>query len=177
MPRIRKRSRGTGNRATVKKNAPHTVGRGPVPRHAIGYTNARGGNPLGCADGIRGPPRYGKRNAPHTVGRGPVPRHASDTRTLAGDRPPRYGNRRVSESKPIPLPRRARACPSPCLGYTNNRGGQAPALREHRDQEGSPTGALLREVPQHRHPESERCFLLRRACNLRILAPFLSACR
>ena len=28
-----------------------------------------------------------------------------------------------------PKYRRARACPSPCLGYKNDRGGQAPALR------------------------------------------------
>ena len=36
---------------------------------------------------------------------------------------PRYGEKNAS------LSRRARACPSPCLGYTNARGGQAPALR------------------------------------------------
>ena len=34
------RSRGTGPRATVKKNVPHTVGRGPVPRHAVGHSCA-----------------------------------------------------------------------------------------------------------------------------------------
>ena len=37
----------------------------------------RGGNPLACAYGRRGPPRYGENNVPITVGRGPVPRHAS----------------------------------------------------------------------------------------------------
>ena len=35
----RGRSRRTGPRATVKKNAPLTVGRGPVPRHAIGHAS------------------------------------------------------------------------------------------------------------------------------------------
>ena len=30
--------------------------------------------------------------------------------------------------------------PSPVLAQSNARGGQAPALREHRDQEVSPTG-------------------------------------
>ena len=34
---------------------PITVGRWPVPRQAIGYANTRGGNPLGCACGMRGP--------------------------------------------------------------------------------------------------------------------------
>ena len=65
------------------------------------------------------PPRYGKNNAPLTVGRGPVPRHA----TIAEDRPPRY------EKKRSPPYRRARACPSLC----NDRGGQAPALRDNRN--------------------------------------------
>ena len=40
-------------------------------------SNARGGNPLGCAYGIRGPPRDGEKNVPFTVGRGPVPRRAT----------------------------------------------------------------------------------------------------
>ena len=51
----------------------------------------------------------------HTRMRAGFPRPA----TIAGDRPPRYGPRRVS------VYRRARACPSPC----SDRGGQAPALR------------------------------------------------
>ena len=90
-----------------------------------------------------------RRTAPFTVGRGPVPRHAPVYQTFAGDRPPRYGK------KHRPL-RRARACPSPCCGLSNDRGGQAPALRYldifftgpsyrghrlHRDQEVSPTGS------------------------------------
>ena len=75
------------------------------------------------------PPRYGKKRHPRTVGRGPVPRHASRHPTIAGDRPPRYGEKTASPH------RRARACPSPCFGLLNARGGQAPALRAHRDQE------------------------------------------
>ena len=39
--------------------------------------------------------------------------------TLAGACPPRYGNRRVSWLQNGPLPRRARACPSPCCGLSN----------------------------------------------------------
>ena len=35
----------------------------------------------------------------------------------------------VLSRKTAPLPRRARACPSPCCGLPDNRGGQAPALR------------------------------------------------
>ena len=57
-----KRSRGTGPRATVSGTASLTVGRGPVPRRALGHARDRGGNPLGCACGIRGPPRYGEKN-------------------------------------------------------------------------------------------------------------------
>ena len=71
--------------------------------------------------------RWKKRHP--TVGRGPVPRHAAVYRTLAGDRPPRYGNTRVSWAKNGPPSRRARACPSPCCGLSEDRGGQAPALR------------------------------------------------
>ena len=38
----------------------------------------RGGNPLACACGRRGPPRYGMQGRLRfTVGRGPVPRRAS----------------------------------------------------------------------------------------------------
>ena len=50
-------------------------------------------------------------------------------RGIAGDRPPRYGNRTVSWLKNGPFHRRARACPSPYCGLSNARGGQAPALR------------------------------------------------
>ena len=71
----------------------------------------------------------GSRTAPFPVGRGPVPRHASVYQTFAGDRPPRYGNRTVSRQQNGPLPRRARACPSPCFDLPDIRGGQAPALR------------------------------------------------
>ena len=91
-------------------------------RVVFARVDARGGNPLGCACGIRGPPRYGEKNAApsrraracpspcliaaFTVGRGPVPRHApggetalaggwfSRGLTLAGDRPPRYEKKR-----------------------------------------------------------------------------------
>ena len=97
---------------------------------------------------------------PVTVGRGPVPRHRSRNPTRAGDRPPRYGEKwetlslaivrarqrargtgpRTTMKKTAPCHRRARACPSPVLASSNARGGQAPALRAHQDQEGSPTG-------------------------------------
>ena len=53
------------------------VGRGPVPRRAPGYPTIAG-ETLGCACGIRGPPRYGcQGRLPFIVGRGPVPRRAS----------------------------------------------------------------------------------------------------
>ena len=68
----------------------------------------RGGNPLGCVEGIRGPRAMGPE-------------------TIAGDRPPRYGIRNGRSY------RRARACPSPCtdLGETRSdawKESEAPAL-------------------------------------------------
>ena len=121
-----------------------TVARGPVPRRAPVYRIIAGDRP----------PHYGNRTVswlnerpPIIVGRGPVPRHAAVYQMIAGDRPPRYGNRTVSEPKNGPLHRRARACPSPCRGLPNARGGQAPALREHRDREVSPTGTSLASRP------------------------------
>ena len=87
-----------------------------------------GGLSYGTLAGDR-PPRYDKKRHPLPVGRGPVPRQASIYRIIAGDRPPRYGNGRVSWMKNAASPRRARACPSPGLGLSNNRGGQAPALQ------------------------------------------------
>ena len=113
MPPVGETSRSRCNRAA--ESSPFTVGRGPVPRRAsVGETalvgvqfsrrsDARGGNPLGCAYGIRGPSRYEKKRHPLTVGRGPVPRRASVGETaLAG----------------VQFSRRS-----------GDRGGQAPALR------------------------------------------------
>ena len=78
------------------KNAPDTVGRGPVPRHAEDTPIPRHAESASDTVG-RGPvPRHAE-NAPDTVGRGPVPRHA----TIAGDRPPRYGRRRLSRHATI----------------------------------------------------------------------------
>ena len=71
MPRAPQRSRGTGPRATGKRSVNRRARACPSP------CNDRGGNPLGCACGIRGPPRYGKK-----------------TGSFAGDRPPRYGKKR-----------------------------------------------------------------------------------
>ena len=89
----------------------------PSPAFMHAHSNDRGGNPLGCACGIRGPPRSGCRGRlPFTVGRGPVPRHASRceknvscsllvlkdlkryllTMEIAGDRPPRYDKKNGS---------------------------------------------------------------------------------
>ena len=78
-----------------------------------------------------GAPRY-EKNATLTVGRGTGPRQRPRNPTIAGDRPPRYEKKRHPR-------RRARACPSPSLAQSNHRGGQAPALRRHRDQEVYPT--------------------------------------
>ena len=86
------------------------VGRGPFPRHARSPQRHREGQALAIQART-------KKNARRT---GP---RATKPKTIAGDRPPRYGiqNR--------PSYRRARACPSPCCGLPENRGGQAPVLR------------------------------------------------
>ena len=118
------------------------VGRGPVPRHARSPQRHREGQALAIqartkknARGQAPAPRNLKRSRgtgpratkPRTasliVGRGPVPRQRSVSPTIAGDRPPRYGTQNG------PSYRRARACPSPCCGLPENRGGQAHALR------------------------------------------------
>ena len=39
------------------------------------------------------------------------------------------GPRATVKERQSPFHRRARACPSPCTGLPDNRGGQAPALR------------------------------------------------
>ena len=77
-------------------------------------------------------PRATVKNVLLLVGRGPVPRRASvrerpwlacgfrGGRTLAGDRPPRYGMRAVFSL------RRARACPSPCPRARDDSRGTGP---------------------------------------------------
>ena len=95
---------------------PFTVGRGPVPRHAsigktvlVGVQFSRGltlaGETLSDARmASEGPRATVKKTPPFTVGRGPVPRHASIERKT-----PFVGVR--------------------FLRGSNDRGGQAPALR------------------------------------------------
>ena len=122
MPWATERSRGTGPRATKKimpasKNATRTVGRGPVPRHASVYRTIAGDRP----------PRYEKNNAT------PLYRSCAGLCGSGVPAPDPVVIRRsqTTEAEP-PLHRRARACPSPCLGLPNARGGQAPALRVSR---------------------------------------------
>ena len=150
-------------RATVKKTPPLHVARGPsdatraservplamldcrfhrraraCPSPCTGLSSKHPW-PLGCGrfpqrwrDRGGQAPALRKKRHSLTVVRGPVPRQRSCTRnpTLAGDRPPRYGEKNATPS------RRARACPSPSFVHaqSNARGGQAPALREHRDR-------------------------------------------
>ena len=73
-PVPRRRSRGTGPRATVSGTVSLIVGRGPVPRHAtIVRKPARS---LKRSRGT-GPRATVSKTAFLTVGRGPVPRHAN----------------------------------------------------------------------------------------------------
>ena len=94
------------------------------------HSNARGGNPLAGASGIRGASRYDKkrfsndrggqapalrvsRPPPFTVGRGPVPRHCPRNPTIAGDRPPRYDKKRLPFTVGRgPVPRHATIAPT-----------------------------------------------------------------
>ena len=102
------RTRGTGPRATVKRTAPFTVGRGPVPRHTSRpeqneqdrsriYKICKINKIIGA--GCTTVPR--RRRRPRSVGRerllSPVraqasPNYRGGGRTSAGDRPPRYGD-------------------------------------------------------------------------------------
>ena len=94
----------------------------------------RGGNPLACACGMRGPPRYGMQGRLcFTVGRGPVPRRASICtgngfgwrsvfaqveRSRGEPARMRVWHARAPAlryARPPLFHRRARACPSPCL--------------------------------------------------------------
>ena len=104
----REHSRGTGPRATVKKSVPFTVGRGPVPRRASVEETAlasvrflRGSSDRGGqAPALRfsRPPPFHRRAraCPSPC----LDRHGKRRwlafgfrvgRTIAGDRPPRYG--------------------------------------------------------------------------------------
>ena len=111
------RSRGTGPRATVKKNGTSPEGEGlslAIERHLLTMEIARDR-----------PPRYGKKNgmSPEGEGLSLAIERATEKRLLfssgptdlkrplltmmiAGDRPPRYGEKTARH-------RRARACPSP----------------------------------------------------------------
>ena len=95
----KQRSRGTGPRATVMRDV-------------------RGGNPLGCAYGIRGPPRYGEKTLLLYVGRGPVPRHASIAGPIS-----------VVRERLLPIGSRSGDLDLQMIGVSGDRGGQAPALR------------------------------------------------
>ena len=120
-----------GNGTFSSQKAPLTVGRGPVPRRAPVYqkpllvrrTFACTRNPPIAGEtrsdarvASEGPRATMKKRHLRTVGRGPVPRHASVYQTIAGDRPPRYGNGTFSSQKaPLtvgrgPVPRHAFWC-------------------------------------------------------------------
>ena len=63
------------NVAVKKTPPPHRRTRDrPPPSLVHAQSNHRGGNPLGCACGIRGPPRYDKKRHPLTGERGTGPR-------------------------------------------------------------------------------------------------------
>ena len=156
MLRSTQRSRGTGPRATIKitpsraptiagdrpprygcgGRLPFTVGRGPVPRHASVYRTLAGETRSDARLASEGPRATGKitvfetdKKRPLIVGRGPVPRHAAVYRTIAGDRPPRYGKITPSRNPTIAGDRPPRYGKNNAIARSNDRGGQAPALR------------------------------------------------
>ena len=103
------------NRAA--ESPPFIVGRGPVPRHR--YCTRP------CSSGSPDPELFVIRRSQTTDGETHIV-----TMEIAGDRPPRYDKKRLLGPKgPKTLPL-----------ADGQRGGQAPALREHRDREVSPTG-------------------------------------
>ena len=134
------RSRGTGPRATVKKNVPFTVGRGPVPRRAsvgretalvgmrfLRWSNARGGQ----APALRA--RKGFASLCARSGSGD-PERRSSASNLAN---------RDNRVNPAPIWLQA-------LGHASDRGGQAPALRYARP---SPFTVGRGPVPRHAIPD------------------------
>ena len=112
------------------------------------------------------PPRYGcQGRLPFTVGRGPVPRRASvEEATLASVRFSRRASTRgglapaLRLSRPSPFHRRARACPSPCLGRGNSFGVRAVFAQSERSRGTGPraTGQKVLVTggrgPVPRHP-------------------------
>ena len=85
------RSCPTEGRRSASPTARHRTFAGNRDREVSPTGRSRGTGPRATVTG-----RFlHSRTAPFIVGRGPVPRHASVYRKLAGDRPPRYGNRRV----------------------------------------------------------------------------------
>ena len=158
------RSRRTGPRTTVIETS-----RGQAnalrKKNATPHRRARA-CPSPCNDRGGQAPALREKTAPH---RRP---------TIAGDRPPHYGNRDIAGDRPPRYGenngvryRRARACPSPCCDrgscssacswFTKHacpspccdRGGQAPALREknatpHRRARACPSPCC--GLPRHR---------------------------
>ena len=134
IARASQRSRGTGTRATGGENPSPPRRARACPSPYLGLSEIAGDRP----------PHYGEKTpishrrawalACHTRLRAGFPRRVSVYRKSRGTGPRATGGENLS------LHRRARACPSPCCDRPNTRGGQAPALRENRDQEVSPTG-------------------------------------
>ena len=117
-----------------------TVGRGPVPRHVSApRTIAR---ETRSHARIRGPPRYGNgtsssQNAPpHRRARAcPSPGYRARGE-IAGDRPPRYGEK-------MPPLHGGRGIGLRCRILTRSGAGEPELQNVQRDREGSPTGKPL----------------------------------
>ena len=105
-----------------------------------------------------------RRSLRFIVGRGPVPRRASVCagngwlafgfrvgRPIARDRPPRY------DEKKRAVYRRARACPSPCLGLHGKRFVGVRFLRRSNDREGQALALRARERFSRHAPFGSRC--------------------
>ena len=98
------------------------------------------------------------RPSPFTVGRGPVPRHASVGRKMAlvGVRFSRGSGTRGEQapalrlSRPPPFHRRARACPSPCLGRGNGVGWRSVFARVGHSRGTGPRATVCKAVSFHR---------------------------
>ena len=141
----------------AKKGSRHRRAVGtPVPRHAIAHASAHNL----CRAGSPEPDPFGIGRSRTTVSyRSVGPEETFFTGAIAGDGPPRDGPRKGSRH------RRARACPSPCLGRGNSRGWRAVFAQSERSRGTGPRATGKKRYftvgrgPSHATRASERVSL------------------
>ena len=104
----------------------------PGSIRAFAQSNAREG---------QAPARRLRSSPPFTVGRGPVPRHAWVDQSVRAVQRSRGTGPRATVAEQPPLHRRARACPSPCLGRSER--SRSPTIAGDRPPRDGMQGRLL----------------------------------